>query len=666
INLLYQAGILDSDIDAINHYWDPMEWTYNFGDNEEYILNVDAEGELTIYEFDGMNETVGGSDIKWTLTAWHQTILAGDIIDNGDGTITLQVLPVGTYRPFVNDPPVNNVEVFDGDLNCEVLGYTFTGAIGGIGDGSVLSVNLPPAPTEVWVDDDFDNSTPGWGTTHFATIQDGIDAVAGSTVYIAAGTYAENLVINKQLILQGAGSALTIIDASGGSIGILLEAGGSSAAPADRQTIKDLRIINAALNGIRAYKSGGFNLDHVTLENLVITSSGATGVELHNGTNVSDMIITNCEFVSNGHIGLRTSSGTPLDGLLITDSSFNGNSYGIYFNTNTSNLTILRSTFNNSVGGYVGYMTEAGSLTGFTVEDCEFNGNVVGLMVWNTGDNADITITGSSFQDNDKWGVLIWGDTLTNVLVQDSTVQNNDGLGIGYYGLDFYTYADAMTNVAVHGSVITGHTVGGGVKNRNTVDTAIVDATLNDWGDLSGPKHLTSWFYFGTVEITNPFGSGDAVTDYVLYSPWTGMEGGFVTGGGTIWSEIDTDAFFMTAEGEASFGFVAKYKKGANVPDGNTNFVFEAGDLHFHSSEYDWLVVAGETAKFKGTGTIEGLGDGYKFMLWAGDNDPDVDTFRILIWEGTEEDPEVLVYDNGPNDPITGGNIIIHKEKGNK
>ena len=198
LNLLYQAGILDSDIDNINHYWQVMTGaTYNFPDHEEYVLNVSAAGGLTIYEYDGMQETTGGPDIKWTLTGWHQTILAGDIIDNGNGTITLQVLPIGTYRPFVGDPPVNNVEVFDGDVDCEVLGYTFTGSIGDIGDGSVLSVILVPAPTEVWVDDDFDNSTPGWGTTHFNMIQDGIDALTdGGTAYVSEGEYSENLLID--------------------------------------------------------------------------------------------------------------------------------------------------------------------------------------------------------------------------------------------------------------------------------------------------------------------------------------------------------------------------------------------------------------------------------------------------------------------------------------
>jgi len=155
INLEYQPGILDSDIANINTYLYPANaafpdghydgtWTLNFSDPECYVFNINTAGGLTLYEYDGMAETVGGTDIKWTITGWHQTILAGDIIGN-----ELVVVPTGTYRPFIGDPPVNNVEIFDGDLNTEVLGYTFTGVAGDIGSGSVLGVTPVPEPTTI-------------------------------------------------------------------------------------------------------------------------------------------------------------------------------------------------------------------------------------------------------------------------------------------------------------------------------------------------------------------------------------------------------------------------------------------------------------------------------------------------------------------------------------
>ncbi|MBT3316653.1 hypothetical protein HN388_01600, partial [bacterium] len=130
INIEYQDGINCYDVDNFNAYAPGGEWTYNFSDEEQYAFNYSATGGLTIYEYDNLAETVGGSDIKWTITGWHQTILAGDVI-NGK----LVVLPSGTYRPFTGDVPVNDVEIFDGDLDCEVLGYTFdfsNGVVGGI------------------------------------------------------------------------------------------------------------------------------------------------------------------------------------------------------------------------------------------------------------------------------------------------------------------------------------------------------------------------------------------------------------------------------------------------------------------------------------------------------------------------------------------------------
>jgi hypothetical protein len=117
--------------------------------------------------------------------------------------------------------------------------------------------------------------------------------------------------------------------------------------------------------------------------------------------------------------------------------------------------------------------------------------------------------------------------------------------------------------------------------------------------------------------------------------------------------------------GKASFGFVSKYKKGTDVPTGNTEFQFKAGGLNFHSDEYDWLVVnqGGSNAQYKGVGTVNGAG-AYKFMLWAKDLDPDAaDTFRIRIWEEDAFGVETGIYDNGFDQAIGGGNIKVHKAK---
>ena len=115
--------------------------------------------------------------------------------------------------------------------------------------------------------------------------------------------------------------------------------------------------------------------------------------------------------------------------------------------------------------------------------------------------------------------------------------------------------------------------------------------------------------------------------------------------------------------------FVSKYQKGATVPVGHTEFQFKAGDLNFHSSVYEWLVVAGARAQYKGTGTINGTGN-YGFLLTAIDGQitggGGYDKFRIKIWDKNNGD--VVVYDNqmgaldGSNltTLLGGGSILIH------
>lgn len=100
----------------------------------------------------------------------------------------------------------------------------------------------------------------------------------------------------------------------------------------------------------------------------------------------------------------------------------------------------------------------------------------------------------------------------------------------------------------------------------------------------------------------------------------------------------------------ATFGFVSKYLKGANKPTGETEFRFQAGGLNFYSNDYDWLVVGGARAQYKGTGTINGTGS-YQFILTAVDGDliakGTPDRFRIMIWHHDDAtNSDVTDYDN--------------------
>ncbi|MCA9213378.1 MAG: hypothetical protein KDB27_09960, partial [Planctomycetales bacterium] len=156
----------------------------------------------------------------------------------------------------------------------------------------------------------------------------------------------------------------------------------------------------------------------------------------------------------------------------------------------------------------------------------------------------------------------------------------------------------------------------------------------------------------------------------VIYDP----AGGFVTGGGWIDSPAGACSFESCdadTTGKANFGFVSKYKNGATVPSGETEFQFKAGGLNLHSTSHDWLVIAGSKAMYKGDATVNGV-PGYSFQINAIDGNlqggDGVDKFRIKIKEaggGVIYDNQVGCADQGDNaDPCTsigGGNIKIHK-----
>ncbi|MHC4170114.1 MAG: PKD domain-containing protein [Planctomycetota bacterium] len=266
------------------------------------------------------------------------------------------------------------------------------------------------------------------------------------------------------------------------------------------------------------------------------------------------------------------------------------------------------------------------------------------------GDDISVTVTPE--------GPYPLGDTVVTLTVTDSHGESDSCTAT-------VTVQDTQPPVIVL-AVVTPQLAA--VGETVSFDAAVGDecalTTVWNFGDdqtsedtVATHAYDTPGIYAATFTVTDSSSNSSADEFFVVVYD---ASAGFVTGGGWIESPVNENYQYMQVGGKANFGFVSKYKKGTTIPTGQTEFMFKAGDLNFHSSSYEWLVVTGsDYAMFKGTGTINDSGE-YKFMIWAGDSP--ADTFRIRLWTEDESGVETDVYDNGVDQDISGGSIIIHSK----
>jgi nitrous oxidase accessory protein NosD len=164
---------------------------------------------------------------------------------------------------------------------------------------------------DVYVDDDFDSSTPGWGYDYFDKIQDGIDVVAeGGTVYVYNGTYYENVVVDKTINLIGENKNKTIVDGSNSGYVVTMSN--------NFINMSDFTISNCG-NGdhdslilVRSYNK----IKNCILKNV---SGPAHSITNYGASNVHDVFVENCIFINAARMDMAWSC----DYITIINCSFN-------------------------------------------------------------------------------------------------------------------------------------------------------------------------------------------------------------------------------------------------------------------------------------------------------------------------------------------------------
>lgn len=180
-------------------------------------------------------------------------------------------------------------------------------------------------------------------------------------------------------------------------------------------------------------------------------------------------------------------------------------------------------------------------------------------------------------------------------------------------------------------------------------------ANKDDFGSISG-KHTYNapGVYRAMLKVIDSDGDWNISSfEYiVVYDP----DDEFVAGSGQIGSPPEAYISNPEFSGQAIFGFVSKYKKGADISTSDAELRFHVANIDLHSTEVQWFAVTDSDMQFSGRGTINGLGD-YGFILTATDggtsSDKGVDRFRVRIWEEQNIDGvtrKLVVYDNQVND----------------
>jgi hypothetical protein len=340
------------------------------------------------------------------------------------------------------------------------------------------------------------------------SIQAAIDAAdPGDTILVGAGTYAENLTIDKWINLAGAGDGAdpqnsTLIQPSTGNA-IVFQAGGPTAL--QPLIVTGLRVASGT-NGLYFDTA----VSHLSIEHVAV--SGTTvGVEVHNSAVVSDLAMTSVN-ISGNSTGLRVATTGSMNHLRIIDSHFDGNSnIGLYTSASASSatnqddfteITITNTTFDNNTlkGIYVEKLDHA-TLNGISVRNSGTAGvSSAGIDInLKYGDYHDVAIADSVITDNGSgdpssgWGLAIKARddgpysakpaTLDRVSVTSNVISGNQqGLLIG---------ADPAsagpTNVSAHFNRITDDHGTALSVSMNPSAAAFVDARNNWWGSNDGP-----------------------------------------------------------------------------------------------------------------------------------------------------------------------------------
>jgi parallel beta-helix repeat protein len=318
----------------------------------------------------------------------------------------------------------------------------------------------------------------------FSTIQEAINnATEGDQVFVLNGTYHENVVVNKTIMLVGEDRNITIIDGNGSSFGVNVVS--------DDVCISGFTIRNSSGNVVQVFNVNNCNLTGNSL------AQGSVGVHLLNsgggclvGNHVSSAVIGVC---------LKSCNGTLVEGNNVTDSqdaavlmsnsskvvadsNFLSKSVnqGLFLNYSSGNVVSGNMIFNNAVGLRLQY-SNGNVVTG---NDATNNG-LEGFSLYSSNGN---NMSGNVIRYNGFGLRLTYSGN--NTLRSNSILSNDVNFGVEAAALSSFTN-DIDTSNKINGKdiyylvnrkdlVLNSGSNAGYVAVVNSDDIVVRDLTLTD------------------------------------------------------------------------------------------------------------------------------------------------------------------------------------------
>jgi hypothetical protein len=384
---------------------------------------------------------------------------------------------------------------------------------------------MAQTPGEVWVDDGFNSGTPGWNATRFAVIQDGVDAVtSGGTVHVAAGTYDEQVVIDKMLKLQGAG-ATTVVKPSADNVtqafnGLFWSGGTKNIAaiivadvPGSSVTIENLKVDESlitakpvgadCLAGIFYRETGGL-IDTVTIAGTGAWSGSdrAYGIYLSaatspvtvevTGSRITDVDTNGIEVMGN-KLTASINHNTIIGRGPVTDEVQNGVNVGrdaaatVNYNAISSLIYQPKTSWAAGIMFYhrVSPAGRSATANNNTITNCQIgiifsnaDGSAAGNMV--TGGTVGLTGICAEPDTAGDWVASFVANTVSGI--SDIGSHQNAAIGANTYD------TGATLELTIEGNRLTssGTTdadgIGVGIEHADgTIVTAITDNTISGW-----------------------------------------------------------------------------------------------------------------------------------------------------------------------------------------